>query len=235
MRRYDWVLIDGDNTLLDFDAAQAQALGRTMEARGLSPTPEALARYAGINQALWDAYARGEIDRERLRAERFRRFGAWLGWRGDPAAWDREYMAALGECGALLPGAVELLAALKPHCRVGLASNGSTQVQRQRLEGSPLLPYLDGVFLSQEMGVNKPEAAFFHRAMAALGAVPERTVMVGDDLLSDIQGAVNAGIDSIWYSPRGAESPLPTWRVTRLEDVAKIVLGERMRGNEASQ
>ena len=225
-RRYDFVLIDADNTLLDFDAAETQALRRTMEARGLAFTPEAQAQYIAINRELWDALHRGEIGQEYLKGQRFRRFGDLLGWTGDAEAWDEEYLDALGDCQVLLPGALELLAALKPHCRVGLATNGLKEVQRKRLKGNPIVPYLDGVFISQEMGVGKPHKAYFDKVLDALGADPARTVMVGDDLLSDIQGAINAGLDSIWYSRRGEESPLPTWRVTRLEDVAKIVLEE---------
>lgn len=225
-QRYKTVLIDGDNTLLDFDAAETQALRRTMEARGLAFTPERYAAYTAINRALWDAAHRGEVDRDYITGQRFRRFGETLGWSGDADAWDREYLDALGDCGTLLPGAVELLRALKPHCVIGLATNGLQRVQRRRLAGNPITPYLDGVFISQEMGVGKPEAAYFRRALEALDAKAETTVMVGDDLLSDIQGAINAGLDSIWYSRNGAESPLPTYRVTDLGAVAQIVLGK---------
>lgn len=224
-QRYKTVLFDADNTLLDFNATEEQALRRTMERRGLTFTPERLARYAAINRELWDALHRGEVEQSWLKTERFRRFGAELGWSGDPAAWDEEYLDALGDCGTLLPGALELLKALKPTCRIGLATNGLQTVQRKRLAGSPIVPYLDGIFISQEMGVGKPHREYFDRVLEALEADRRTTVMVGDDLLSDIQGAVNAGLDSIWYSPNGGESDLPTYRVERLDRVADIVLG----------
>ncbi len=233
-KRYETVLIDADNTLLDFDAAEAQALRRTMERRGLPYTPENQALYISINRELWDAFHRGEVDQGWLKGERFRRFGRALGWSGDVQAWDREYLDALGDCGELLPGALELLARIKPHCRVGLATNGLKEVQRKRLAGNPIVDYLDGVFISQEMGVGKPHREYFEQVLAALDARAETAVMVGDDLISDIQGAINAGLDSIWYSRKGEESPLPTYRVTRLEDVAKIVLGENERDEESN-
>lgn len=224
--RYQNVLIDADNTLLDFDAAERQALRRTMERRGLPYNEETQARYRAINRELWDAFHRGEVDQGWLKGERFRRFGAELGWSGDERAWDEEYLDALGDCPDLLPGALELLARIKPYCRIALATNGLQKVQRKRLENNPVMDYLDGVFISQELGVGKPHKAYFDQVLAAMHAAPEATVMVGDDLLSDIQGAINAGLDSIWYSKKGEKSPLPTYTVTTLGDVAKIVLGE---------
>lgn len=225
-KRYETVLFDADNTLLDFNAAEEQALRRSMEERGLVFTRERLERYTAINRELWDAFHRGEVEQGWLKGERFRRFGAALGWSGDPEEWDRDYLDKLGDCGALLPGAVELLARLKPRCKLGLATNGLQKVQRKRLADNPITPYFDGIFISQEMGVGKPERAYFEQVLAALGAERETTLMVGDDLLSDIQGAINAGLDCVWYSPDGAESPLPTYRVRRLEEVAGIVWGE---------
>lgn len=226
--RYQTVLFDADNTLLDFNATEEQALRRSLEARGMDCTPERLKRYAAINRELWDAAHRGEADHDWLVVERFRRFGAELGLEADPEAWNRDYLDKLGDCGALLPGALELLKALKPYCRIGLATNGLRIVQRKRLRDNPILPYLDGVFISQEMGVGKPSKEYFDAVLQAMDAVPGTTVMVGDDLLSDIQGAINAGLDSIWYSPNGAESPLPTYRVTDLAQIEELVL-ERER------
>lgn len=228
-QRYTCVLMDADNTLLDFSAAEEQALRRSMEARGLEFTLERLARYTAINRELWGAFHRGEVEQDWLKAERFRRFGAELGWSGDVGAWNEEYLDALGDCGKLLPGALELLQALKPYCKLGLATNGLQRVQRKRLVDNPIVPYLDGIFISQEMGVGKPHKEYFDQVLAALGASPKTTVMVGDDLLSDIQGAINAGIDSIWYSRDGERSRLPTYQVGRLEDVADIVLGREKR------
>lgn len=223
--RYRVVLLDADNTLFDFDEAERRSLRHSLEARGGVYNGETLALYLSINRPLWEALHRGEVDQETLVVERFRRFGGELGLTCDPAEWNREYLAGLGDCAALLPGAEELLEVLKPHCRLALATNGVAEVQRRRLAQSPIAPYFEGVFISGEMGVRKPDRDFFDRILAEMKADRGETVMVGDTLSSDIQGAVNASIDSIWYSPEGGLSPLPTYRAESLERVAELILG----------
>ncbi len=223
--RYDLVLLDADNTIFDFDAAEERALALTLRERGGRWEETTLDRYRAINQPLWNAFHRGEVTQEWLTVERFRRFGAVYGVEADPEVWNRDFLDRLGECAVLLPGALELLQTLKPHVRLALATNGLTVVQKKRLRDCPATPYFERVFISQEMGVGKPEAAYFHRILGELDVPARRAVMVGDALLSDIQGAINAGIDNIWYTRNGERSDLPTYTVGRLEDIPAIVLG----------
>lgn len=222
---YKTVLLDADNTLFDFDEAERQALDVTLRERGILPTEEIRARYLAINRPLWEALHRQELEQDWLVVERFRRLGEELGLRCDPAEWNREYLEALGACPALLPGARGLLEALAPHCVLALATNGVAKVQRARLANSPITPFFQGIFISQEIGAAKPDRGFFDHILAALGADRQDTVMIGDTLSSDIQGAINAGVDSIWYSRNHEKSDLPTYRVTTLEEIPELVLG----------
>ena len=228
MTAYQWLLLDADNTLFDFDAAEEFALGRLFCHYGLADTPELRAGYRAINSALWAAFDRGEIDQEELVLERFRRFFAQLGITGNPQEWNQFYLNALADCPALLPGAEGLCRRLAQRYTLALVTNGVAFVQRRRLRASPLAPLFgDRVFISGEMGCRKPEPFFYEKVLSALGAggCRERVLAVGDSLSSDIQGACNAGLDSLWLhtgAPAGAIRP--TYQAQSLEQMETLLL-----------
>ena len=228
MRRYDIVLLDADNPLFDFNAAEARALDAVLAEFGWPRDEETKQTYLEINHALWSAFDRGEAEESFLTVERFRRLGERLGRRADPAEMNRRYLDRLGTCSLLLPGAEELCRTLRAAgCRLALATNGVARVQHARLAGSPLVPYLERLFISGEMGTRKPEPAFFRAALAAMGAEDmDRCVMVGDGLDSDVKGALSVGLDVIWFAPGGADAPAdrrPTHTARSLEEIGRII------------
>ena len=228
MPRYDTVLLDADNTLFDFDAAERCALRRAMEERGYPFTPDTERAYLTINRALWEAFDRGEVAQSYLVVERFRRLDQALGGSNDPARFNHDYLTYLGQSSQLLPGAEALCRDLAAHCRLALATNGVARVQYARLEASPLRPYLSAVFISEELDAQKPQRDFFDKAFAALGLTDRaRCVMVGDGLNSDIKGGIAAGIDTIWYAPQGQTAPpdvTPTYTVRDYDGIRRIIL-----------
>ena len=141
---------------------------------------------------------------------------------------NRRYLDRLGACSLLLPGAETLCRTLRAAgCRLALATNGVARVQHARLAGSPLVPYLERLFISGEMGTRKPEPAFFRAALSAMGAEDmDRCVMVGDGLGSDVKGALSVGLDVIWFAPGGADAPAdrrPTHTARSLEEIGRII------------
>lgn len=228
MRRYDAVLLDADNTLFDFDGAEQKALRAVLVQRGYTPDRAAVELYQGINAALWDAFARGEVEQDFLLVERFRRFEQAMGGSHDPVQFNADYVSALAQNGELLPGALELcreLAGLGLH--LAIVTNGASVAQRGRYAASPIREYIPHLFISQEMGVSKPDVLFFDQVCRTMDISDRRrAVVVGDNLSSDILGGNRAGIDTIWFNPHGA--PLtgpgrPTYTAADLETVGRII------------
>ena len=224
---YRYVLIDNDNTLMDFHAAEKAALRDTLAGCGL-PTDEAtLATYHRINDALWKALERGETTQARLKVERFEQLLDYL-HRTEPSAETLcdAYVEQLGCHAELLPGAMALMEALHGKVKIALVSNGVSRIQRGRLSRCPFTPLLDAVIISEEVGVRKPDPAMLRVAMEALGCTDIRqAVMIGDSLTADIAAAVNAGMDSVFYDPKGVGSDKATYVVRALEEIPGIVLG----------
>ncbi|MGM9607937.1 MAG: YjjG family noncanonical pyrimidine nucleotidase [Oscillospiraceae bacterium] len=230
MMRYEFVLLDADNTLFDFDTAERKALHDVLRSRGYTPDRVTVDTYLNINTALWDAFARGEVEQDFLLVERFRRFEQAMGGSHDPAAFNADYLAGLASHGDLLPGALELCKALSQRgCTLAIVTNGATVAQRGRYDASPLREYIPHLFISQELGARKPDPLFFDLVCRKLDISDRsRAVVVGDNLGSDILGGNRAGIDTIWYNPHGA--PLsgparPTYTVKDFDTVFAVISG----------
>lgn len=229
MRRFDYVLLDADNTLFDFDRAEHEALKRAMTERGYDFTPENEALYLSINRALWAAFDRGEAEQSWLVVERFRRLTARLGGSHDPARFNTDYLTYLGQASFLLPGALELCRDLAgAGCVLAIATNGLARVQHPRMDSCPIAPYISHLFISEELGAPKPQPAFFAPALERLGVTDKsRCVMVGDNLLSDVQGGLNAGLTAVWYNPRRSPNPTdirPTFTVETYQELKDLII-----------
>lgn len=235
MAYYHCILLDVDNTLLDFSTSEHKALLETLEQFGLPRSAEIEARYRAINTQLWAALERGEIKKDKLFTERFARFLRAIGAQGDPAAINRCYLDHLARHADAVPGVREVLSELSEVATLAAASNGAERVQVGRLEASGVRPYLDEVFISEKMGATKPSRRFFDLALRTLGIENRaKVLMVGDSLKADIQGAAQAGIASCWYNPEGLENTTdirPTYTISALEELYDIVMEEEERQN----
>ncbi len=194
------VLIDIDDTLLDFRASSFDALVATFGAYGLPFSDADMRAYEVYNDALWRAYERGEIEKAALFVRRFELYFTERGLALDPVAINRRYLHELGFGAHRMPHAVELLTWLQRRYRVFVVTNGDAATQRSRIRLSGLEPYFDKVFISEELGCYKPEAVFFDKVFADIGEQYRTcSLLVGDSLSSDMQGGRNAGIPTCFY------------------------------------
>lgn len=229
MREYRWLLMDADNTLFDFNAAEEFALTRTLLHYGISPTEEAKASYHAINNALWAASDQGKITQQALMNERFVRFFEARGIQGNSAEWNQFFLEQLSQCSVLLPGAEALCRRLSQKYILALCTNSAAPfVARRRLENSPLARFFgDRVFISGEMGCHKPEKAYFDKVLETLGATKHKAdvLVIGDSLTSDIRGAFNSRLDSVWLRwPTAKAGPVyPTYQVDNLAQLGELL------------
>ena len=201
----EFVFLDLDDTILDFKKAESVAIHKTLLNAGVDPTDENKALYSRINKAHWEMLERGEIDRDQVKVLRFARLFEALGIDGDAEATSQEYVRLLGIGHWFLPGAEAAVEALSKKYRLFLASNGNASVQKSRLTSANLYRFFEKCFVSEEIGYNKPSKGYFEAAFAQIpGFDPAKAIMVGDSLTSDIQGGINAGIQTCWVNPSHA-------------------------------
>ena len=196
------VFLDLDDTILDFAGGEAKALSATLSAFGVAPTPEILQRYHLINIQHWEMLEKGLLTRPQVLVKRFETLFTELGLSLSGEEVNKTYGYQLSLQHDLLPGAEALLDTLYPRYALYLASNGNLSTQNRRLADAGLRHWFQGVFISEELGSNKPSPVFFEKCFAAIPDFRrEEAVMVGDSLSSDIQGGRDAGLRTVWFNP----------------------------------
>lgn len=224
---YPYLLFDADNTLFDFDQAERNAHLLLCRAHGLAFSEEGYQLYHKCNADLWRDFDRGLCTKEYLLVERFRRYLAITGEHANPEALNRDHLRALGEGAMLLPGAEELCRVLSRDHRLYLLTNAVASVQKTRFANSAIAPYFQGAFISEEVGVGKPDPAYFEYVFRAVpGLARDNALVIGDSLTSDIQGANNAGLPCCWFNPKGQPRPQGLridYEIRALEELYAIV------------
>lgn len=198
----EYLFLDLDDTILDFHKAERIALSKTLRDFGLEPTEAVLSRYHDINIWHWQQLEKGLMTRDQVLEGRFRTLFSELGHPVDAVAVTRAYERNLGIGHYFLPGAEEAVKALSQKYRLFLASNGTASVQHSRLTSAGLYPYFEKVFVSQEIGHNKPSKEYFDRCFSQIpGFDAVKAIMVGDSLTSDILGGIRSGMKTCWINP----------------------------------
>lgn len=220
------IFFDLDETLLDFTRAEAVALSRALHAFGIDPTPAVIERYHVLNISQWRLMEEGKLSREGVLTRRFELLFEELGWDVPVSAFNDQYEIFLGEGHFFLPGAEELLKVLSPKYALYLVTNGASSVQRGRLKSAGIELYFKGIFISEEVGYNKPSLEYFKAVFATIPNFdPTAAIIVGDSLTSDIRGGKNAGIRTCWLNSAGTEAGpdiIPDYVVHTLEELPAL-------------
>lgn len=226
MGKYKALLLDADDTLLDFQVNEQESVKKVFQRLGLSADDSVLAQYSAINRELWLAHERGEITKQMIWDQRFVRLFKTLNCRADGLKAERLYRVALGEGAQTIPGAVELCQELSGTYRLYIVTNGTAQTQYSRIHNAGIGRWVRGVFISEELGAPKPNAAFFDAVFERIPFSRQEALIVGDSLTSDIQGGVNAGIDTCWYNParlKRDKGPCPTFEIHELNELKDVL------------
>ena len=194
------ILWDVDGTLLDFGAAEKVAIRQCFASHNMGEcTDEMLGRYIVINRKYWEALERGELTKPEVLVGRFREFFETEGLPVEHAeSFNEEYQVRLGDTVVFCDNAFELVQKYKGQIKQYAVTNGTKVAQDRKLKNS--------IFISDVLGVEKPNKAFFDKVFETIGTYArDEVLIVGDSLTSDIKGGNNAGILTCWYNPKKLE------------------------------
>ena len=223
----EFLFLDLDDTILDFKKAEYIAIGKTIADFGVEPTDEVRHRYHLINKWHWEQLELGTMTRAEILVGRFKVLFDELGVTVDAEKVARTYEKNLGTGHWFLPGAEEAVESLSKKYRLFLASNGTASVQKGRMTSANLYRFFEQVFVSQELGHNKPSKEYFDAAFARIpGFDSEKCLMVGDSLTSDILGGKNAGLRTVWVNPAHAPARpdiVPDYEIESLSQLEELL------------
>ncbi len=209
MKNYKFVLWDVDDTLVDFKASEALALRSCYRACGVELSDEDIAAYSKINHDYWKLLEQGKVIKSEMLVQRFTDFAEYLKQSQiDGASMNTNYQLALGDHVAMYEDAMAICTELKGKKMQYAVTNGTVVAQRKKLKNSGLDRIFDGVFISDEVGYQKPDVRFFEHCFANIPEFEvESALLIGDSLTSDMKGGNLAGVDCCWFNPRGEKAP----------------------------
>lgn len=220
------VLIDVDDTLLDFHEGARDAMKRGFAEAGLCYSDDKFDTFSKINDGLWRKIETKEITREELYRVRWALVFEALGIDYDGVEFEQIFLKMLQTSSVPVPYAIELCEYLSEKYTVCVASNAPHDQQILRMDNVGLTPYIDHVFTSELFGFEKPCANFFDECFARLGDVKkDEVIIIGDSITADIKGGMDYGIMACWFNYRNKSSQgiTPDYTVSKLEEIKNIL------------
>ncbi len=223
------ILWDFDNTLLNFDVAEKAAIVSTFEKFNLGTcTNQMLKRYEKINKEYWHMIEDKKIDKQTALVKRYEDFFIEYGIDKKIAKnFNDEYTKALGNTIEYVENSFELVSSLKGKYKQYIVSNGAKNVQTVRMKKSNFDKLVDGTFISDIVGAEKPSIEFFNHVFDKIKVTDKsEVIIIGDSLSSDIKGGNNAGIKTCWYNPKKKGIPsgyLIDYNIQSLNEILSIL------------
>lgn len=223
--KYQWILFDADETLFSFNSY----LGlKAMLARyAIDFSEQDYQAFQAVNKPLWVAYQNNEITAQDIQTRRFAKLSAQTGV--PPLKLNQELMMEMALVSKPLDGVIAMLNALHGKVKMGIITNGFTELQQKRLDNTKTSHFFEIVVVSEQIGAAKPDRQVFEYAFALMDEFDKtKVLMVGDTLASDILGGNNAGIDTCWLNQSGKENDTdikPTYEINVIEQLIEIVEG----------
>lgn len=224
------LFFDLDHTLWDYETSSDETLKELWEQYRLSshgvPLNSFLDKFSEVNGQLWDRFHAGEIDKDVIRKDRFPTIYAELSINDNVSASDiqNDYINVCPTKSYLIDGVFELLESLKPRYELHIITNGFEEIQSTKLKSGGIGHFFDQVITSGMAGSQKPETAIFDYALDKAKAKRGESLMIGDNPISDIEGAYRAGIDQVFYNPDDMDCPItPTLEIKSLRELSKYL------------
>ena len=230
--KYNAIIFDLDHTLLDTEQNSRDAMEEVYRYHSFDKYYETFDEfynvYSAHNQKMWNAYEKNLATKEDILNLRFYTPFRHIDSLTPEKSFElnNEYLDRVVLKTKVIDGAFDLLNDLKPYFPMHILSNGFNEVQHKKMDSAGLTPYFDNIILSDHIGINKPDPAFFNYALRIIGMKPDEVVMVGDNWNSDIIGAKASKIDQVWYNPSqiAPKEFIPTYTVGKLSEVRDILM-----------
>ena len=240
MNKYKHILFDLDRTLFDFDAAEKYSFFEAFRSEGINVNDEIFTAYKKINHELWNMYSNGKVSLEFVRENRFAQLFSFAHFQPDCETWggslpkqinytslNRKFSEYLSSCNQLIPGSFDLCKKLSANHTLSIVTNGVTEIQNNRINKSLINDLFSFIFISEEIGVQKPDIRFFNHVLSILEIRnPSQVLIIGDSLVSDIKGGNDANIHTCWFNPKkemNSYGIVPTYEIVCLDDVMGII------------
>lgn len=207
---YKYLLIDCDDTILDFGKSERASIAQVMEKYGVSPTAKAVEKYVKLNEKFWRLFEKGKITKERILELRFVKFFKKYKIDVDGKAINKEYLETLTHNVFVIDGIEDVLIYLRDKgYKLYIITNGVKSTQIARWNQTDLLKYFDGAFISEEIGYFKPQKEYFEYVVKNIGDSDlSNYLVIGDSISSDITGGINYNIDVAWFNPKKKKSKI---------------------------